>query len=106
MRGQAPSSPLRGLFPGSCSICHSGPGSTPISPILERTNIVDPGRWGRYTLLLMFVTFSCADMQWDDLQRHLPGYDEWRNGNARERTKIVWENVQKNPNIVPEGLDI
>ena len=54
----------------------------------------------------VFVTFSCADMQWDDLQRHLPRYDEWRNGNARERTKIVWENVQKNPHIVAEWLDI
>jgi helitron helicase-like protein len=25
----------------------------------------------------VFLTFSCADMQWDDLHRHLPRYDEY-----------------------------
>jgi hypothetical protein len=28
-------------------------------------------------LSLVFVTYSCADHQWDDLQRHMPSYNCW-----------------------------
>ena len=26
----------------------------------------------------IFVTFSCADHQWEDLQHHLPHFDQWK----------------------------
>jgi hypothetical protein len=53
-----------------------------------------------------FLTFSCADHQWDDLQRHLPRFDEWQNGDERQRSNIAWENVQNNPHIIAQWLHI
>jgi hypothetical protein len=37
--------------------------------------------------------FSAADYHWDSLQRHMPQYDEWKNGIAAKRIKISRENV-------------
>jgi Helitron helicase-like domain at N-terminus len=52
----------------------------------------------------VFLTFSCADMQWDDLHRHLPRYDEYLAGDDTTRKKIVWENVQNEPHIIAHWL--
>jgi ATP-dependent DNA helicase PIF1 len=54
----------------------------------------------------VFVTFSCADMQWDDLHRHMPRYDEYRTGSDMQRKKIVWENVQNNPHVIAYWLNL
>ena len=54
----------------------------------------------------VFVTFSCADMQWHDLQRHLPGFADYETGDDRARQKIVWSNIQDCPHIVAHYLDI
>jgi hypothetical protein len=54
----------------------------------------------------VFVTYSCADHQWDDLQRHMPGYDTWTNGTDQERRKLAWENIQNNPQIVAAWLHL
>jgi helitron helicase-like protein len=47
----------------------------------------------------LFLTFSAADYHWDSLQRHMPRYEEWKNGTAAERIKIARENVRDNPHI-------
>jgi hypothetical protein len=57
-------------------------------------------------LSLVFITYSCADHQWDDLQRHMPGYDTWMNGTDQERRKLAWENIQNNPQIVAAWLHL
>jgi Helitron helicase-like domain at N-terminus len=54
----------------------------------------------------VFLTFSCADLQWHDLHRHLPRYDQYRAGNAIVRRHITWENVQDCPHIVAYYLDL
>jgi ATP-dependent DNA helicase PIF1 len=54
----------------------------------------------------VFLTLSCADMQWHDLQRHLPRFDEYVAGDDRTRQRIVWANVQDYPHIVAHYLDI
>ncbi|OAQ58434.1 ATP-dependent DNA helicase PIF1 [Pochonia chlamydosporia 170] len=54
----------------------------------------------------VFYTWSCADHQWDDLHRHLPRYDHWRDGTDEDRRKIAWENVQRFPHIIAAWLDI
>ena len=54
----------------------------------------------------VFCTWSCADHQWDDLHRHLPRYEQWRDGTDDERRKIAWENVQRFPHVIAAWLDI
>ena len=54
----------------------------------------------------VFITFSCADLQWHDLHRQLPRYDEFQAGNAIVRRHIVWQNVQDCPHIVAYYLDL
>jgi hypothetical protein len=54
----------------------------------------------------VFATFSCADMQWHELQRHLPRFNEYLTGDDRVRQRIVWENIQNYPHIVAHYLDI
>ena len=53
-----------------------------------------------------FCTWSCADHQWDDLHKHLPRYEQWRDGTDEERRKIAWENVQRFPHVIAAWLDI
>jgi ATP-dependent DNA helicase PIF1 len=54
----------------------------------------------------VFLTFSCADMQWHDLQRHLPRFQEYLIADDSTRQRIVWQNIQDNPHIVAQYLDI
>jgi ATP-dependent DNA helicase PIF1 len=54
----------------------------------------------------VFLTFSCADMQWQDLQRHLPRFADYLTGDDRTRQQIVWSNIQNYPHIVAHYLDI
>jgi hypothetical protein len=54
----------------------------------------------------VFLTLSCADMQWQDLQRHLPRFADYLAGDNRTRQQIVWSNVQDYPHIVAQYLDI
>lgn len=54
----------------------------------------------------VFVTFSCADMQWYDLQRHLPQFSEYQTLTDQARQGIVWDNVQNSPHIIAQYLDI
>ena len=58
------------------------------------------------TMGAVFCTWSCADHQWDDLHRHLPRYEQWRDGTDEERRKIAWENVQRFPHVIAAWLDI
>ena len=41
----------------------------------------------------VFITFSCADLQWHNLHRQMPQYDDFLAGNDMVRRRIVWENV-------------
>ncbi len=54
----------------------------------------------------VFVTLSCADMQWDDLQRHQPRYTEYSNSSDAIRLKIVWDNVQNYPHVIAHYPEI
>src|SRR5436190_17626400 len=54
----------------------------------------------------IFVTFSCADHQWEDLQHHLPHFDRWKHGTDAERKKLAWQNIQDNPHIITAWLVI
>lgn len=58
------------------------------------------------TVGAVFCTWSCADHQWDDLHRHLPRYEQWRDGTDERRRKIAWENVQRFPHVIAAWLDI
>jgi hypothetical protein len=53
-----------------------------------------------------FLILSCADMQWHDLQRHLPRYTDYLMGDDQTRRQIVWSNIQDYPHIVAHYLDI
>ena len=54
----------------------------------------------------VFITFSCADLQWHDLHCQMPRYDDFLAGNDIVRCQIVWENVQDCPHIVAYYLDL
>ena len=48
---------------------------------------------------ILFFTFSAADMQWHDLQRHMPRFDEYLTGDLARKRRIVRENIQNQPHI-------
>jgi hypothetical protein len=54
----------------------------------------------------LFITFSAADLHWDDLMRHLPNYQEWKQGTAAERIRYSRENLRNNPHIVAQWFHI
>ena len=54
----------------------------------------------------VFVTFSAADMQWEDLHRHFPGYSTVATADDRARRHFIWDMVQNCPHIVAHYLDI
>jgi hypothetical protein len=54
----------------------------------------------------VFITFSCTDIQWHDLHRHLPNYADFTTGDERQRRNIIWENVQANPHTIAFYLDL
>jgi len=54
----------------------------------------------------VFMTFSAADMQWQDLHRHFPGYAELGDADDRTRRAFIWDGVQNNPHIVAHYLSI
>jgi hypothetical protein len=54
----------------------------------------------------VFITFSCADLQWHNLHRQLPRYDEFLASNDIVRRRIMWQNVQDCPHIVAHYLDL
>jgi helitron helicase-like protein/uncharacterized protein DUF6570/PIF1-like helicase len=47
-----------------------------------------------------FLTLSAADLHWDDLMRHLPRYNEWRDEDISQRIRIARDNLRDNPHIV------
>ena len=52
----------------------------------------------------VFVTFSAADMQWQDLHRHFPSLTDLAAADDRTRRTFVWDGVQRNPHIVAHYL--
>ena len=52
----------------------------------------------------VFVTFSAADMQWQDLHRHFPGFSDLLTADDRTRRTFIWDGVQRNPHIVAHYL--
>jgi hypothetical protein len=53
----------------------------------------------------VFPTFSAADIQWQDLHRHFPGWAGVVAGD-RVRHSFAWDGVQNNPHIIAEYLVI
>ena len=47
----------------------------------------------------LYLTFSAADLQWDDLQQRMPNYDEWANGTTADRVRISRKNLTANPQV-------
>jgi ATP-dependent DNA helicase PIF1 len=70
------------------------------SGLLAQAHFLSPGSSP------VFVTLSCADMQWHDLQRHLPRFTDYTTGDPKTRQKIVWDNIQNNPYIVAYYLTL
>ena len=70
------------------------------------TNLQAHARFLSRAAAPVFVTFSCADMQWHDLQRHLPRFAEYVTEDNSTRQKIVWSNIQSYPHIIAHYLDI
>ncbi|KIX00539.1 uncharacterized protein Z518_10679 [Rhinocladiella mackenziei CBS 650.93] len=54
----------------------------------------------------VFLTFSAADMQWEDLHRHFPGFSAAARRDDRLRRQFIWEMVQSHPHIIASYLDI
>jgi hypothetical protein len=54
----------------------------------------------------VFVTFSAADMQWQDLHRHFPGFTDVMTANNATRRKFVWDRVQDHPHLIAHFLVI
>jgi len=54
----------------------------------------------------VFVTFSAADMQWQDLHRHFTGWDSVEGMADSVRFPFIWKAVQDNPHIVAHYLQI
>lgn len=54
----------------------------------------------------VFVTFSAADMQWQDLHRHFPGYQEAVTNNEAARKTWIWAMVQQQPHIIANYLTL
>jgi hypothetical protein len=52
----------------------------------------------------VFVTFSAADMQWQDLHRHFPGFTDVMTANNATRRKFVWDRVQDHPHLIAHYL--
>ena len=52
----------------------------------------------------VFVTFSAADMQWQDLHRHFPGFADVETADDRTRRKFVWDRVQDHPHLIAHYL--
>jgi hypothetical protein len=54
----------------------------------------------------VFLTFSAADIQWQDLHRHFPGWADVAVADDRIRHSFAWDGVQNNPHIIAEYLVI
>jgi hypothetical protein len=52
----------------------------------------------------VFVTFSAADMQWQDLHRHFPNYSDIASADNRTLRTFIWDKVQENPHVVAHYL--
>jgi hypothetical protein len=52
----------------------------------------------------VFVTFSAADMQWEDLHQHFPGFSAAATGDDRIRRQFIWDRIQNYPHIVAHYL--
>ena len=53
-----------------------------------------------------FLTFSAADMQWQDLHRHFLGYSDVATADDRALRTFIWDGVQNSPYIVAHYLAI
>ena len=47
----------------------------------------------------LFMTFSPADLHWDSLARHMPNYDQWREGDDTQKMRHARANLRENPHI-------
>src|SRR5580692_1433760 len=54
----------------------------------------------------VFITFSCADMQWQDLHRHFPGWSEVSRAGETVRRRFIWDRVQDQPHLIAHYLTI
>jgi ATP-dependent DNA helicase PIF1 len=54
----------------------------------------------------VFITFSAADMQWQDLHRHFPGYQEAVTADETARKLWIWNMVQQQPHIIANYLTL
>jgi ATP-dependent DNA helicase PIF1 len=54
----------------------------------------------------VFVTFSAADMQWQDLHRHFPGFAGVATADSATRRKFTWDQVQIQPHLIAHYLTI
>lgn len=48
----------------------------------------------------IFLTLSAADLHWADLMRYLPYFEQWEQGNDRQRHELAWAAIRDCPHIV------
>jgi len=53
----------------------------------------------------LFATHSAADLQWQDLARLMPNYDEWKSAIPARRVQIARKNLTDNPHIATWWFD-
>ena len=54
----------------------------------------------------VFITFSCANLQWHNLHCQLPQYDKFLARNNMVQCCIMWQNIQDCLHIVAHYLDL
>jgi hypothetical protein len=54
----------------------------------------------------VFLVFSAADMQWQDLHRHFPCFSDVALADDLTRSRFVWDGVQTHPHLVASYLVI
>lgn len=52
----------------------------------------------------VFVTLSAADMQWQDLHRHFPGFSDVATAIDTVRRRFIWNRVQNHPHLIAHYL--
>ena len=54
----------------------------------------------------VFITLSAADMQWQDLHRHFPGWSEVSQAGESVQRRFIWDQVQDQPHLIAHYLTI
>ena len=72
----------------------------------KSNSLTAQARFLSHEMAPVFVTFSAADMQWQDLHRHLPGWADVESATDAVRRKLIWQGIQEYPHLAAHYLQI